>query len=647
MSPAPSIARPGERRIRRVFAPANVISVILGLLTFAAIVRIWDTNRGVVVAALAAGAVTGAAWWAWWHLRAAPDLERIMGKPCLGNIPDARSGPVPTLTAPDGDDAAAYHKAVESLEAHTTGQVVIVASPAPGQGATTVAANLAISATQAGRRVVLVDGDLTTRGLSRFMHTGPAPGLVEVASGRATLAEASRLWNLGEDSRMPVIPAGAVTDSVGALSGPGLADAVDTLTERADLVIFDSSPILWNGAARPLAVHADGTVLVLAPNADPDTVVRTKEALESAGAPVLGYIVNRSRGTTPSRKPWVRALKRSLATFIVVAFAVTGWNAIQLWNSWRSVERTNLDVRTAQQLLPVPAGGITATEDLDPEVTGAVRSTPADGTSEQAFLVIGSDETESNADVIILATLPRDGSPPMMASLPRDLYLPNRCSRGYTRINANLAGCGDNVNGPTLLALAVEDFTGVPIDHFALFDFAGFERIVDAVGGIEICVDHAVRDAKSFLDLPAGCTNASGAQALAWVRSRRTEEFVDGQWRTMPGVNDLARNVRQQDVLIQMFEKVRQFGSPGDLTAKVRSLTDAFTLDEALGLGAAIDLAWELRDTDLDSLIRITIPVRDHVTADGAQVLVPTRSFESLMAEALLDDEGTASANRP
>ena len=106
--------------------------------------------------------------------------------------------------------------------------------------------------------------------------------------------------------------------------------------------------------------------------------------------------------------------------------------------------------------------------------------------------------------------------------------LPNRCRQNYTRINETFFGCRDEINGPTLLALTVSDFTGIPIDHFALFTFDGFEEIVDELGGIEICTEYPVRDRKADLNLPGGCTLASGEQALAWVRSRSTQELIDG-----------------------------------------------------------------------------------------------------------------------
>jgi LCP family protein required for cell wall assembly len=246
-------------------------------------------------------------------------------------------------------------------------------------------------------------------------------------------------------------------------------------------------------------------------------------------------------------------------------------------------------------------------------------------------MLVGSGFGDILADVIILVMLPTDGSSPLMVSLPRDLYLPNRCTQGYTRLNANLNGCGDEINGPTLLSGAVEDFTGIEVDHFALFNFEGFEQIIDEVGGVEICVDYAVRDRKAELNLPAGCTNATGAQALAWVRSRSTLEYVDGVWRTMDDVSDLTRNERQQDMILAMLEKAAEFDSPQEMAGMVRSLSNAFTLDDQLGLTKVISVAWDLRGLKATDIVRLRVPVASHETNDGAQVLVATRPFDELL----------------
>jgi hypothetical protein len=77
--------------------------------------------------------------------------------------------------------------------------------------------------------------------------------------------------------------------------------------------------------------------------------------------------------------------------------------------------------------------------------------------------------------------------------------------------------------------------------------------------------------------------------------------------------------------------RVRQFESPGELSTVVASVADAFTLDDGLGLGEAIDLAWSLRDLDPNKIERVSIPVETYRTDNGALVLLPTESIASLL----------------
>jgi LCP family protein required for cell wall assembly len=319
-----------------------------------------------------------------------------------------------------------------------------------------------------------------------------------------------------------------------------------------------------------------------------------------------------------------------LSTFLILLVVYSGWNAYSAWNAWQNVERHSFDEVALGELSEVPPPAHTG-ETLTAEAATAVTAVPSEAGTYDTYMVVGSDIGDFRADVIILVMVPTDGSDPIMVSLPRDLYLPNRCTQTYTRLNANFSGCGDEINGATLLSGAVEDFTGVEVDHFALFTFDGFEEIIDEVGGVEICVDYAVRDRKAELNLAAGCTNATGAQALAWVRSRSTLELVDGVWRSMANVSDLTRNERQQDVILTMLDKVGDFDSPQELAGAVRSVSNAFTLDDQLGLSDVISLAWDLRGLTAESIIRLRIPVENYETSAGAQVLVATTPFDELL----------------
>src|SRR5690606_26960507 len=120
---------------------------------------------------------------------------------------------------------------------------------------------------------------------------------------------------------------------------------------------------------------------------------------------------------------------------------------------------------------------------------------------------------------------------------------------GQMRINDTLQGCQD-MNGESTLLATVESLTGLGVDHVAIVDMAGFQEVVDRLGGYEICVENPVRDPKAKLDLPAGCHLADGADTLAWLRSRNTQEQMeDGRWVRMDGVNDRSEERRVGQVL--------------------------------------------------------------------------------------------------
>ncbi len=642
---------------RRLFSPANVLSVVAGVSVFVLGLVAWDTNRGVLVSAFVAATVTGIVWLIWWSVSGPPDFARILGVPRLGSIPNDGSGPAPTLADASSDTSAAYASLLAEIEGHTNGQVILVSSPGPGQGASTVALNLAVSATQRGRRVALIDGDTAGHGVSRFLSTGAEPGLTDLADGSSTLAETARMWEIGPDSVLPIVPSGSPdTASEDALAGADLAASIDRIAERADAVLIDAPPIAWDGATAPLAAHADGTILVVTDAATDATVVDTRDRLNAAGAPVIGYVENRTKPPSFWRLPIVRMLKRTAGAFVAIALVYTGFTGLQLYDSWAGVDRQALDTSEAEVLLPPttapPPADVIEDDPNVPPLEEVVVAAPTIEGAYRSLLLVGSDEAADLADVILLTVLPADEElDPFMVSLPRDLYVPNRCTHNYGRINATLRECGD-VNAPTMLALTVEDFTGIKVNNFAIFDFDGFAEVIDGVGGVAICTEYPMRDEKSFLSLPGGCVNADGTTALAWVRSRHTQQLVDGRWRSVPGAGDLMRNQHQQDVLVELAKKLSTFESPSDLSSKIEELSNAFTVDEGLGISDALSLAWSLRDVDVTVIQRLVIPVKLGTTTSGQSILRATRPFDEVLSEfypTLLADpvpEASAAADR-
>ena len=139
------------------------------------------------------------------------------------------------------------------------------------------------------------------------------------------------------------------------------------------------------------------------------------------------------------------------------------------------------------------------------------------------YLLVGSDARAGLAggrtDTIML--LHTGSGPNLLMSIPRD-SLVEVPGQGVTKINAAFAA-----GGPPLLVRTIEGATGIRVDDYVEIGFTGFVRLVDAVGGIEICPETAMRDPQARLDIPKGCQPADGETALGYARSRKTQTLGD------------------------------------------------------------------------------------------------------------------------
>lgn len=156
-------------------------------------------------------------------------------------------------------------------------------------------------------------------------------------------------------------------------------------------------------------------------------------------------------------------------------------------------------------------------------------------------LHVGFDSGTLNSDSIML--LHMGSGRPVLISIPRDSYV-NIPGHGYNKMNAALAFGGAN-----LLIRTVESVTGLKIDHYMGIGFGGLVSVVNQIGGVPICLKTAVHDSYSGVNLPAGCQNLNGTQALAFVRDRHS--FATG---------DLQRIQDQRAFLSALLNKAT---SPG------------------------------------------------------------------------------------
>jgi LCP family protein required for cell wall assembly len=347
------------------------------------------------------------------------------------------------------------------------------------------------------------------------------------------------------------------------------------------------------------------------------------------------------------RRRAIKWVTRGLLVVLVAAVGYGAWVFFSVWISFRSIERVPIGfedtVETLSTIADFERPSVVPVEvwdggTLPPYDLGLATSPPIPDDAFNTFLIVGSDSRENRGasargDVILLVLLPSDGSAPIMVSLPRDLYVPNPCYATLARINSGMMGCGEYANGPELQSLMVASFTGITPDHFILIGIEDFVRVVDALGGYYLCVEAPTRDAVSGLDLPAGCALLNGFDTLAWIRSRHTEEFVDGVWESVPGVNDMARNQHQQEFLIEMLGNLKSFRSITSLANLADSLADAVTLDDQTSMADLIRLAWGMKDLDATAIDRLALPTKSLTLPNGERVRLPEKSFAEVLAE--------------
>jgi len=275
-----------------------------------------------------------------------------------------------------------------------------------------------------------------------------------------------------------------------------------------------------------------------------------------------------------------------------------------------------------------------------------------------SYLIIGSDERNvsssasrgqvegSRADVILIVLVDPEENVSLI-SLPRDLLIEDPCSQSIQRINTSYKnnGCGSNSEN---LSAVILNITGLKIDHFVKFSFEGFEKIIDSIGGVEICVNETQREGYSF-EIQKGCNILNGEIALNWIVSRNTE-ILDGEkiinengedvssWKPMPGVSDLTRIKKQQQLLISMMQRINNFDSFTNFLSFVNALENAFTIDENISVLEATNLLWDFRNLNFNNVNKLTVPTYNYTTEAGAQVLILEENFyDFISSKELLD----------
>lgn len=242
---------------------------------------------------------------------------------------------------------------------------------------------------------------------------------------------------------------------------------------------------------------------------------------------------------------------------------------------------------------------------------------------ERRALTTGSATGERTDTIIILSV---SGTRAGLLSIPRDLVV-ERCDGSTGRINGAVG-----IGGPGCLVATVRTLTGLDIAHHVEVTFGGLRDVVDAVGGVEVCLERAIRDRSAGIDLPAGCQVLDGADALGYVRVRKID-------------SDLFRIQRQQTFLGALASALTdpaRLARPWELPGLVVGTARAVTVDRRFGPVSAARLVPAARALGSGDAVTATLPTRGTMRA-GASVQVLVESE----AAALLGGWRDGSALRP
>ena len=236
-------------------------------------------------------------------------------------------------------------------------------------------------------------------------------------------------------------------------------------------------------------------------------------------------------------------------------------------------------------------------------------------------LVMGSDtrEGEGNnidgltgggerSDTTILLHVSADRQRAYGISIPRDLLIDRpECKKENGDVIPAHAGAMWNeafaVGGPTCTMQQFEQITGVRLDHFIKVDFEGFRGMVDAIGGVEMCIPEDIDDPAHNIHIAAGTRKLKGNEALNYVRER----YVVGDG------SDVGRMKRQQAFIASMAHQVVTAGTlarPDRLLRFLDSATKSLTVDPGLKNVVKIaELGNQFKSIGLDNIQFLTIPI--------------------------------------
>ena len=299
-----------------------------------------------------------------------------------------------------------------------------------------------------------------------------------------------------------------------------------------------------------------------------------------------------------SNEPTVRSRRERLrvwlaAALLVAALAVAGFAGVD-----RALDTRLAEVRREPSLASVLA----QSDDRFVNfllVGSDSRAGAEPGDPDYANVGGEGDVSGRRSDTLIVVNVERSSGIISLLSVPRDLWVYIGDSENTERINVAYR------EGAAVVVRTVTRNLGIPIHHYLEIDFQGFKDLVDAVGGVTVCVENPSRDRHTGLYIRRGCKNLDGVQSLAFARSRYFEEKVDGEWR-MDGTADIGRGRRQRLFVALLLKTAieRTLDDPFRAGTIMDGATSALLVDERLDL---VDFASLMRPAATGDLRRYAL----------------------------------------
>jgi LCP family protein required for cell wall assembly len=314
----------------------------------------------------------------------------------------------------------------------------------------------------------------------------------------------------------------------------------------------------------------------------------------------------RPRPARPARRTWLQRLLIGSGVAVVVVAVLGVAGASYVMRAIGHIDRYDgLDVDAASG---GPENYLVVGSDSRAQAAGPDGS-GVDGQRSDTIMVVRIDPSSESAAVL---------------ALPRDLVVPISGSDERARINSAYN------DGRQVLVDTIRDNFGIDVNHYVEVDFQGFRRLVDAVGGIEIYLDTAIKDTASGLFVEDhGCVNLDGDQALAYARSRHLQLMTPDGWSRPDPTADLGRIQRQQLFIRQALSTALAAARSNPL--RFRDLLDIGTSSVGIdGETEPMELVQRFRDFDADGLATYSLPVVP--SGDGA-----TLELDEDVAEPVLE----------